>query len=104
MKRREGDSNPRDPYGPAGFQDRSGDDGTDLSCLTLHQEAVVTGPNPGELVTTNETAERVAVSSERGQECAAELARIVAAWSELPAVLKGAMLAIVDSAGAASGR
>jgi hypothetical protein len=33
-----------------------------------------------------------------------ELAQIVAAWSELPAVLKGAMLAIVDSAGAASGR
>jgi len=70
-----------------------------------------TGPNPGELVTTNENAERVNVSSERsvasldrGQEHDAELARIVAAWSELPAVLKGAMLAIVDSAGAASGR
>ena len=70
-----------------------------------------TGPNSGELVTTNENAEHVGatsdrsgVSSDRGQEHAAELARIVAAWSELPAVLKGAMLAIVDSAGAASGR
>ena len=40
-------------------------------------------------------------SSGRGQEHAAELARIVAAWDDLPAVLKGAMLAIVDSAGAA---
>ncbi|MFM9965139.1 MAG: hypothetical protein ACKV2Q_28410 [Planctomycetaceae bacterium] len=47
---------------------------------------------------------RVAASSERDQEHDAKLARIVAAWSELPAVLKGAMLAIVDSAGAASGR
>ena len=43
-------------------------------------------------------------SSERDQEHDAELARIIAAWSELPAVLKGAMLAIVDSAGAASGQ
>ena len=59
-----------------------------------------TGPKSGELVTTNENAERVATSSERGQEHAAELARIVAAWDDLPAVLKGAMLAIVDSAGA----
>jgi hypothetical protein len=31
------------------------------------------------------------------------VARIVAAWSELPAVLKGAMLAIVDSIGAGGG-
>ncbi len=63
-----------------------------------------TGPKSGELVTTNENVERVAASSERGQEHDAELARIVAAWSELPAVLKGAMLAMVDSAGAGSGR
>ncbi|MBC7820536.1 MAG: hypothetical protein IAG10_26930 [Planctomycetaceae bacterium] len=48
-------------------------------------------------MTTNESAERVAASSERGQEHDAELIRIVAAWDELPAVLKGAMLAIVDS-------
>ncbi len=74
----------------------------------LHQEGDVTGPSTGpicgELVTTNENAERVTVSSDRGQEHDAELARIVSAWSELPAVLRGAMLAIVDSAGAVSGR
>ena len=74
------------------LREQAGDSGT------------IPGPNSGELVTTNENAERVAASSERGQKCDAELARIVAAWSELPAVLKGAMLAIVDSAGAASGR
>lgn len=42
--------------------------------------------------------------SERGREHDAELARIVSAWDELPTVLKAAMLAIVDSAGAGSGR
>ena len=74
------------------LREQAGDSGT------------IPGPNSGVLVTTNENAERVAASSDRGQEHAAELARIVAAWSELPAVLKGAMLAMVDSAGAASGR
>ncbi len=59
-----------------------------------------TGPKCGELVTADENAKRDAIGSERGQELDTELARIVAAWSELPAVLKGAMLAIVDSAGA----
>ena len=67
----------------------------------LHQEGDVTGPPTGpkcrELLTTNDNAQRDAMGSERGQEHDAELARIVAAWSELPAVLKGAMLAIVDS-------
>ena len=57
------------------------------------------GPKCGELVTTDENAKRDVLGSERGQEHDAELARIVAAWSELPAALKGAMLAIVDSAG-----
>ena len=61
-----------------------------------------TGPNSGELVTTNENAEHVGATSDHGQEHDAELARIVAAWDELPAVLQAAMLAIVDSAGAAS--
>jgi hypothetical protein len=56
------------------------------------------------LVTTNENAKRDALGSERGQELDTELSRIVAAWSGLPSVLKGAMLAIVDSAGAGSGR
>ena len=67
-----------------------------------------TGQKCGESVTTNENAERLGASTdhdgegaERGREHDAELARIVAAWDELPAVLKGAMLAIVDSAGAA---
>jgi hypothetical protein len=54
------------------------------------------------LVTTDENAKREAIGSDRGQELDTELARIVAAWAELPAVLKGAMLAIVDSAGAGS--
>ncbi|MFM9965306.1 MAG: hypothetical protein ACKV2Q_29320 [Planctomycetaceae bacterium] len=36
-----------------------------------------------------ENAERVAASSDHGQAHDAKLARIVAAWSELPAVLKG---------------
>ena len=114
-ERRERDSNPRYPYGHAGFQDRCGDSGTGLSGLTLHQEGVVTGPTTGPkcggLVTTNENAKRLGASTdhdgegaERGREHDAELARIVAAWDELPAVLKGAMLAIVDSAGAARGR
>ena len=51
------------------------------------------------MVTTNENAKRDTI----GSELDAELARIVAAWSELPAVLKGAMLAIVDSVGAMVG-
>ena len=62
-----------------------------------------TGQKCGELVTTNENAKRDTIGSERGPELDAELARIVAAWSELPAVLKGAMLAIVDSVGAMGG-
>ena len=107
-QRRERDSNPRYPYGHAGFQDRCPSDATDVSGLMLREQADVsgpsTGPNSGELVTTNENAERVGATSDRGQKCESELARIVAAWSGLPAVLKGAMLAIVDSAGAASGR
>ena len=57
-----------------------------------------TGPKSGELLTTNENAERVGSESERRREPDAKLARIVAAWDELPAELKGAMLAIVDSA------
>jgi hypothetical protein len=56
------------------------------------------------LVTTNENEKRDSIGSDRGQELDTELARIVAAWSELPPVLKGAMLAIVDSAGAGNGR
>ena len=55
-------------------------------------------------MTTNENAKRDTIGSERGPELDAELARIVAAWSELPAVLKGAMLAIVDSVGTMVGR
>ncbi len=106
--RREGDSNPRYPHGHAGFQDRWLANGTDVSGLMLREQAgdsgTIPGPNCGELVTTNENAERVVASSERGQEHAAELARIIAVCSELPAVLKGAMLAIVDSAGAARSR
>ena len=49
-------------------------------------------------------SDRMLAGADVGQGVDAELARIVAAWSELPTVLKGAMLAIVDSAGAASGR
>ncbi len=54
-------------------------------------------------MTTDENAKRDVLGSERGQELDTELARIVAAWAELPAVLKGAMLAIVDSVGATVG-
>ena len=64
-----------------------------------------TGQKTGELVTTNENAERLGASTdhgdaraERAREHDARLARINAAWDELPAVLKGAMLAILDSA------
>ncbi len=80
-----------------------------MSRLQLHQERIVcgtiSGPKCGELVTTNENAEHVGASTdhdgaelERGREHDTELARIAAAWDELPAVLKGAILAIVDSA------
>ena len=63
-----------------------------------------TGPKCGESVTTNENVERLGASTDhngaRADGCHkhdAGLARINAVWEDLPAVLKGAMLAIVDS-------
>ena len=59
--------------------------------------------NPGqaEVLSTIASTDHEGEGTERDREHEAELARIVAAWDELSAVLKGAMLAIVDSAGAA---
>ena len=62
--------------------------------------------NPGqaEVLSTIASTDHEGEGTERDREHEAELARIVAAWDELPAVLKGAMLAIVDSAGATGSR
>jgi hypothetical protein len=83
VERRGRDSNPRDPCGPYGFQDRPHDSVNSLPTKGLRQ-----APSPV-----------VAQGKRAAQKTPSDLAAIIDAWPTLPEAIKAGILAMVRASG-----